>query len=344
MPRLELITRNSDGRKNFYDEKGRIYFENWLLQAVESSNHLIRIQRSEDLLWNFLTKDGSLLSHEWFEMLDDFVDGYAFVKLKGKGCNYIDETGHFLCRLFFDEITKFNENGFAVVKKDDKYNVVTMSGNLVFKEWFKEIDSEFGVPWRVRRFNNSWNAVDSCLKFVSRKWYDDITPFVNGFAKVKRNTKTVYWSYIGEDGKRICDTWFESVDYFYGEAKMARVQRKGDLHYNYIKRDGTFVGDAWYVNAAISAHNGWALIQCDGDFKYNYINENGELLSKVWFIEAHEFRLRNVALVCNDEKKWNYIMPDGRFALKQWYDRIDDCGVLAYYKNKEDLDSSVIFF
>ena len=56
MPNLELVTRNSDGRKNFYDEWGRIYFEYWLLQAIESSNQLIRIQSSEDSLWNFFSK------------------------------------------------------------------------------------------------------------------------------------------------------------------------------------------------------------------------------------------------------------------------------------------------
>ena len=344
MPNLELVTRNSDGCKNFYDERGRIYFENWLLQAIESSNQLIRIQRSEDSLWNFFSKDGTFLTDEWFELLDDFADGYAFVKTKDRGCNYIDQNGHFVCRMFYDEISKFNENGFAVVKKNGRYNVVTRTGKLVFREWYKEIDCEFGVPWRVRRLDGKYRIVDEQLKFVTRKWYDDVTPFVNGFAKVKKSTKPTSWSYVGEDGKMISRAWFESVEYFYGEAKMARVQRKMDLLYNYIRRDGTLAGDTWFAEAAISAYNGWALIQRVGDFKYNYINENGELLSEAWFTDACEFRRRNIALVCSDEKKWNYITPDGKFVLKKWYDRIDDCGSLAYCKDEEDFEPSIIFF
>ena len=308
MPNLELVTRNSDGRKNFYDERGRIYFENWLLQAIESSNQLIRIQRSEDSLWNFFSKDGTFLTDEWFELLDDFA------------------------------------NGFAVVKKNGRYNVVTRTGKLVFREWYKEIDCDFGVPWRVRKLDGKYSIVDKQLKFVARKWYDDVTPFVNGFAKVKKSTKPTLWSYVGEDGKMISRAWFESVEYFYGEAKMARVQRKWDLLYNYIRRDGTLASDTWFAEAAISAYDGWALIQRVGDFKYNYINENGELLSKLWFTEACEFQRRNSALVCSDEKKWNYITPDGKFVLEKWYDKIDDCGVLAYCKDEEDLEPSIIFF
>lgn len=344
MPNLELITRNRDGLKNFYDEKGCLYFENWLLQATESSNQMFRIQRSEDSFWNFISKNGSFLTDEWFELLGDFVNGYAFVKARGRGCNYIDEKGHFVCRTFYDEISMFNENGFAVVKKNGKYNAVSRTGKLVFRRWYKEIECDFGVPWRVRDFDGKWSAVNSQMKFITRKWYEDISPFVNGFAKVKRNERPASWNYIGEDGKMLSRSCFETVEYFYGKGEMARVQRKSDLRYNYIRRDGTFISDTWYAEAAISAYNGWALIQRVGDLKYNYVNKDGELISETWFTEAYEFKKREFALVCNDENKWNYIMFDARFIFNKWYDKVEDYGEYAHYRNEGDLKDNVIFF
>ena len=109
MFKMELVTRNSDGLKNFYDDDGRILFKKWLSYVSEPDGRLIRIQRAEDKLWNIIRDDGVLISREWFEKIDEFSNGYALVKLKDKGYNFIDRNGIFLCSKFYVELSSFDE-------------------------------------------------------------------------------------------------------------------------------------------------------------------------------------------------------------------------------------------
>ena len=50
-----------------------------VLDLLYFSDGLARVQRG-DRLYNFINKDGKLLSKEWFDFVDDFKDGFAVVK------------------------------------------------------------------------------------------------------------------------------------------------------------------------------------------------------------------------------------------------------------------------
>ena len=100
MFKMELVTRNSDGLKNFYDDDGRILFKKWLSYVSEPDGRLIRIQRAEDKLWNIIRDDGVLISRDWFEKIDEFSNGYALVKLKDKDIILLTEMAFFFARSF----------------------------------------------------------------------------------------------------------------------------------------------------------------------------------------------------------------------------------------------------
>lgn len=50
-----------------------------VLDLLYYSDGFARVQRG-DRLYNFINKDGKLLSKEWFDFVDDFKDGFAVVK------------------------------------------------------------------------------------------------------------------------------------------------------------------------------------------------------------------------------------------------------------------------
>ena len=64
-----------------------------VLDLLYYSDGFARVQRG-DGLWNFITKDGKIISDEWFNYLDDlFRDGFAVVqRTNGEQCK-IDRTG-----------------------------------------------------------------------------------------------------------------------------------------------------------------------------------------------------------------------------------------------------------
>ena len=57
----------------------------------------------KDNLYNYLKIDGTLLSHQWFDEVKDF------------------------------------KNGFALVKLNDEYNFINTDGKLIYEQWFYKV-------------------------------------------------------------------------------------------------------------------------------------------------------------------------------------------------------------
>lgn len=316
MFKMELVTRNSDGLKNFYDDEGRILFKKWLSYVSEPDGRLIRIQRAEDKLWNIIRDDGVLISRDWFEKIDEFSNGYALVKLKDKGYNFIDRNGIFLCSRFYVELSSFDENGFAAVKKKDRYNFIDKKGKYVFGEWLLKFERSKGDVKRIQRQDGLWNIVDPQMRVLSKRWFTFITPFSDGIAEVKRTLPNEAWSYLHEDGRLLTDTWFASVDNFYGQNGFARVQRAKDKHYNFIKSDGKLVGRRWFKYASFLIYSGLAKVQREDD-KYNFVGIDGNPISEIWFDDVDDF-VDGFAMV-HDEGLVNFIDTSGKIVLDNWY-------------------------
>lgn len=124
--------------------------------------------------FNFINKEGKLLSGQWFGSAHDFRDGFATVLLNRK-CNFINQEGRLLSDQWFDSVYDFY-NGFAVVELNEKYNVINQEG-----------------------------------KIISSQWFDNAGNFVNGFADVVLNHK---FNFINKEGKLLCDQWFDYTDDF----------------------------------------------------------------------------------------------------------------------------------
>ena len=112
-----------------------------------------RVRRS-DRKYNYIDKQGKLLSEKWFDWAEDFKEGFAVVKNEDYVYNFIDKQGKFLSEKWFECVGEFYE-GFEIVQK------IT---------------------------NSLYNFIDTKGRILSGKWFSDAHSFKDGFAKVKRTS------------------------------------------------------------------------------------------------------------------------------------------------------------
>ncbi|MDD7319406.1 MAG: hypothetical protein PUG74_12165 [Prevotellaceae bacterium] len=102
------------------DIKEAIKTEWWkgenVLDFLYYSDGFARIGRG-DMSYNFVDKQGKLLSDEWFRWVDIFRDGFAVVRREDYLNNYIDKQGKLLSKEWFIYVDYFNKDGFARVQR-----------------------------------------------------------------------------------------------------------------------------------------------------------------------------------------------------------------------------------
>lgn len=81
-----------DGQYNFIDKDGRILSKQWFSDAHSFNDGLARVERGDEL-WNFIDKKGKLLSNEWFSFVDNFYGGLAIAQKANDEWCQIDKTG-----------------------------------------------------------------------------------------------------------------------------------------------------------------------------------------------------------------------------------------------------------
>ena len=130
-------------------------------EVAELCGGIARVREGDT--WNFINKDGRLVSDTWFDSAGRFCDGFSLVEGED-GWNYIGKDGKFLSDVWFQDAEDFCE-GFACVK------------------------------WR-----GEYNFLDKDGKYLSDKWYDCAWCFIEGRACVKLRGENFY---IDKEGKRI---------------------------------------------------------------------------------------------------------------------------------------------
>ena len=157
-----------------------------VLDLLYFSDGLARI-RNCDKKYNFIDKNGKLLSEQWFEWAEDLKDGFAVVKNEDYVYNFIDKKGKFLSEKWFEKAFDFNE-GFAVVEKTiGLRNYIDKYGKILSDEWFNNAHSFHDGLAKVQRRDGLWNFITKDGKIISDEWFnylDDL--FRDGFAVVQR--------------------------------------------------------------------------------------------------------------------------------------------------------------
>ena len=156
-----------------------------VLDLLYYSDGFARVKNCERQ-YNFIGKDGKILSEQWFAWVDEFKDGFAVVKNEDYVYNFIDKQGKILSEKWFEKAFDFNE-GFAVVEKPiGLRNYIDKDGKLLSNEWFNNAHSFHDGLAKVQRSDKQYNYIDEKGKFLSNEWFNYLDDFCEGFARVQR--------------------------------------------------------------------------------------------------------------------------------------------------------------
>ena len=79
--------------------------------------------------WNFIDKQGNIISNQWFDDCFPFYKGFARVRLNRK-YNFIDYHGYFLSDTWFDSCGGDFYNGLANVFINGIYKTINTKGEI----------------------------------------------------------------------------------------------------------------------------------------------------------------------------------------------------------------------
>ena len=157
-----------------------------VLDLLYYSDGFARVKNCERQ-YNFIDKDGKILSEQWFEWIGDFYDGFAVVKNEDYVYNFIDKKGKFLSEQWFEKAFDFNE-GFAVVEKPiGLRNYIDKDGKLLSDEWFNNAHSFKDGLAKVQRRDGLWSFINKQGNYLSNEWFNYLDDFfIDGFARAQR--------------------------------------------------------------------------------------------------------------------------------------------------------------
>ena len=173
-----------------------------VLDLLYYSDGFARVKNCERQ-YNFIDKDGKILSEQWFEWIDYFENGFARVKRKDGKFNYIGEDGKLLSEQWFYWVGDFHD-GFAMVGREDYLNnFIDKQGKILSNEWFDCVEYFKDGFATVQRTNGLQNYIDKQGKILSNDWFNWVGYFCEGFARVQRTNGE--WAKIDKNGKIVSE-------------------------------------------------------------------------------------------------------------------------------------------
>ena len=120
--------------------------------------------------YNFIDKNGKLLSDKWFEFADIFRDGFSLIQREDGLQNYIDAKGNILSDKWFEWLDYFKGEFARVKRANGEYNYIDTKGKILSSEWFKYADyfDEYDLA-EVYRTNGELCKIDKNGNIVVRK-------------------------------------------------------------------------------------------------------------------------------------------------------------------------------
>ena len=227
--------------------------------------------------WNFINKNGELLSDKWYDGVYSFNDDYAKVELNNK-MNFINKNGELLSDKWYDEIYSFYY-GYAKVELNNKMNFIDTEIELVSDEWFDEVYDFDECCGMVYLKDKGFNFINTEGKLISEdKWYDEVYNFNDGYARVY--VKNIGWNFINEEGKLLFDDWYNyAYNFEYGYARV-KINDK----YNFINTEGKPVFDEWFDDIDNDYRHTGYIVTLNGKNNFIHFNSKGkpELASDKW--------------------------------------------------------------
>ena len=101
-----------------------------VLNLLYFSDGFARIRR-EDMLYNFIDKQGDYLYNKWFKLLGVFHEGFAVVERSNSLCNFIDKQGNYLSNEWFIYVYPFYAWFARVQRTNGEWCQIDKTGKLI---------------------------------------------------------------------------------------------------------------------------------------------------------------------------------------------------------------------
>ena len=252
---------------------------------------------------NFINSDGKLLSRTWFMQVYNFSDNVAVVYVRQKGWNAIDRTGRFISDMYFRQIDRSSSGLMKVEGQDLKINFLSTGGTLISDTWFDSAE-DFNDNTAVVRKGWKFNILNSAGRLISDVWFDNVgSCFYDGFTTVYLHGKG--GNYIDSNGRLLLNVWPQNTKSFISGYGIIEQDEK----YNVVNTKGKILSDKWFDRIDYF-HNGVARVK-EGN-KYNYINTEGKLISDTWFVSVDPFMYYGLAKVTFTDGNTGLIDIHGR--------------------------------
>ena len=250
-------------------------------------------------------KTGDVVIPFKYDKVQDFSEGLAAVKLKGKwGC--INNSGKEVVPLKYNDIFNFHE-GLARVKLKGKWGFMDKSGKEVVPPKYDNVwDFEEGLAGV--KLKGKWGFIDKSGKEVVPPKYDDVEKFKEGLAGVKLNGK---WGYINKSGKEVVPPKYVYMDSFH--EGHARVKLNGKL--GFIDKSGKEVVPPKYDYVDIFSE-GLAVVELKG--KWGFIDKSGkEVVPPKYDTMYHSYEGLTIVEL---NGKWGFVDKSGKEVVPPKYD------------------------
>lgn len=178
--------------------------------------------------------------YSYGEQVEDLILRYTNISISVRqiGFGYINDQGQLLTNLDYNSSENFSD-GLALVKIKGKYQYIDTLGKIAFEAIFTKARS-FSNGLAAVRISKKWGYINLAGDTVIKPQFSAAGPFSEGLAAVKKNRG---FQYIDENGNIIIEETFLMAGQFKNGMAVVRnrseeglINRKGELvqKYQYI--------------------------------------------------------------------------------------------------------------
>ena len=300
------------------------------LVSPEEIIHLVRHDCGNGK-WGFRdTTTGEIVVPCIYDFVQDFIEGFAGVKLGGK-YGFIDKTGKVVIPIIYDRILYFSEGLAAVGIGDytkEKWGFVDKTGKVVIPIIY---DAAFYfIEGLAIVRDGKFGFIDKTGKVVVPCIYDFVNNFSEGFARVSIGEVFINLKHglVDKTGKVVVPIIYDYVATFFREGLVIVGNgNSANRKYGFVDvKTGKEVVPIIY-DAVFDFHEGLARVRT-GPQKWGFVDKTGKEVVPIIYDIVNDFRegLARVGIGYSGNRKYGFVDKTGKEAIPLMYFEASDFG------------------
>lgn len=317
----------------------------------------IKDAKRTEQCYNFIDKDGKLMSSKWFRTCRSFSDGCAVVELADKKMTYVDTNGKFFMKKKFRKCTDFSEGLASAVKEGDinyDFMVINKKGEFVSDGKYMYCGYFSDGIALVQVDEENYTFIDRTGLPITDKTFQDTSLFEDGLVSVQDEDG---WTFMDKNGNFISDERFDGVGDFHNGIAIVETTNEikvgGETKKVYTKRvigkDGRVLFDSSKLGYSLERAYGKLLVvskhpnvtkmikassssEMNGSWAaedmYNYYVIGKGLILNEWIPSRSYEKIKEVIgygvdlyhIVMDKNGLCNVVSEDGRVVFDKWID------------------------